>query len=102
MWLQGKPKDSGWGSDDEAVSLAATAADNVVASKPVSRKPVASAFDLLDEASEQQDDASPTSALDDIEEPANGRLHDDQSDNDNSITDEDDQVRVPDMVQKLK
>lgn len=95
--LQGKAKDSGWGSDDEAVSLpAAAAADDEVEPVPANQKPVkkqvASAFDILDQDPDQGDNAS---AASDVEEPANGgigELHDDGSDNVDTSSEDEDQV----------
>ena len=44
---QGKVKDSGWGSDDEAAALPEAEAAPAPAPKQTARKQVASAFDLL-------------------------------------------------------
>lgn len=44
---QGKVKDSGWGSDDEAAALPEAEAAPAPAPKQAARKQVASAFDLL-------------------------------------------------------
>ena len=96
--LQGKAKDSGWGSDDEAVSLSAAVAENESEAKPsgpkVAKKQVASAFEILDEDPEEQDD--PVSDPDESE-PVNGKtgkLHEDGSDDDDSSSDEGEQVNT--------
>lgn len=96
--LQGKAKDSGWGSNDEAVSLSAAVAENESEAKPsgpkVAKKQVASAFDILDEDPEEQDD--PASDLDESE-PVNGKtgkLLEDGSHDDDSSSNEGEQVNT--------
>lgn len=96
--LQGKAKDSGWGSDDEAVSLSAAIAENESEAKPsgpkVAKKQVASAFDILDEDPEEQDD--PVSDPDESGPVKGkpGKLHEDGSHDDDSASDEGEQVNT--------
>ena len=103
--LQGKAKDSGWGSDDEAAPLSAPVADDDSEANPsgpkVAKKQVASAFDILDEDSEQQDD--PASDLDESK-PVNGKtgkLHDEDSNDDDSSSDEGEQVNMSSYIYLL-
>ena len=64
---QGKAKDSGWGSDDEAAALpeaeaeeaAPAPASKQTARKQTARKQVASAFDLLQGSDDEPEEIAP-------------------------------------------
>lgn len=59
---QGKAKDSGWGSDDEAAALPEAKAEEAAAapaSKQTARKQVASAFDLLEGSDVELEEVAP-------------------------------------------
>ncbi len=87
---QGKAKDSGWGSDDEAAGVLSADVDEDIQAEPVAKKSVrkqaASAFDLLqgsDEEAEQPSKAAASfSALKDSNDSAavNGEATDEDSD----------------------
>lgn len=74
---QGKAKDSGWGSDDEAAAVPEAEADEAVAAtaapapKQTARKQVASAFDLL-QGSEDEAERSSSEAADNSDAELNG------------------------------
>ncbi len=102
--LQGKAKDSGWGSDDEAAGLPTAEVDEDVEPEPTPKKPVrkppASAFDLLqgsdEEAEQPTKGAASYSAFDDNNKSAaaNGAATDEDSTADSDEDSEpDEQVR---------
>ena len=81
---QGKAKDSGWGSDDEAAGLPDTEAEEAPAPAPkkAAGKQVASAFDLLqgsDAEAEQPDHDSDAELSDAASQPESGADSDEGS-----------------------
>ena len=86
-WKQGKAKDSGWGSDDEAAALPEANAEEeaIPAPKQTARKQVASAFDLL-QGSDDEAKQSPSATIDDSDAELNGAVspHDSGSDSEDS------------------
>lgn len=74
---QGKAKESGWGSDDEAAAVPEAEAEETVAAtaapapKQTARKQVASAFDLL-QGSDDEAERAPSEAADGSDAELNG------------------------------
>ena len=96
-YKQGKAKDAGWGSDDEAAGVLAAEVVEDIQAEPVAKKPVrkqaVSAFDLLQGSDEEAEQPSKTAAslyaLKDSGDVAaeNGNATDEDSDAETDETD---------------